>query len=109
MQGHTRNRKGDRMQKIPMRVWLLACTSVLASGCRVISAGVITVAAAVGLAGYAVYKTGDAAVTGAGKAGEAVVSGSKAVATVLYVNGDLKVEHPYDLRTVWLASSLARS
>lgn len=95
------------MLKIPMRFLLLAGLSALASGCRVVSAGVITVAAAIGIAGYAVYKTGDAAVTGAGKAGEAVVSGSKAVATVLYVNGDLKVEHPYDVRTVWLAASLA--
>ncbi len=95
------------MQKVPMRVWLMAGLPVLAPGCKVVSAGVLAVAAAVGIAGYAVYKTGDAAVTGVGKAGEAMVSGTKSVATVLYVNGDLKVEYLHDLRTVWMASGLA--
>lgn len=79
----------------------------LVSGCRIVAAGVVTVAAAVGLAGYVVYKTGDAAVTGVGKAGDAVVSGSKSATTVFYANGELKVSHPFDVRTVWLTSSLA--
>lgn len=86
---------------------LLAAGSALMAGCRIIQIGVITVAAAIGITGYVIYKTGDAAVTGVGKAGEAMVSGSKSVATVIYVNGELKVEHPFDVRTVWLASSLA--
>ena len=86
---------------------LLVAGSTLVAGCRIIQVGILTVAAAVGITGYVIYKTGDVAVTGVGKAGEAVVSGSKSVATVIYVNGELKVEHPFDLRTVWLASSVA--
>ncbi len=81
--------------------------TALVAGCRVVKVGVIAVAAAVGITGYAIYKTGDAAVTGVGKAGEAVVSGSKSVATVIYANGELNVEHPFDVRTVCLAASLA--
>ena len=81
--------------------------STLLAGCKIVKIGVITVAAAIGITGYVVYKTGDAAVTGVGKAGEALVSGSKSVATVIYVNGELKIEHPFDVRTVWMASSFA--
>ncbi len=86
---------------------LLVAVSTLIAGCRIIKFGVITVAAAIGITGYVIYKTGDAAVTGVGKAGEAIVSGSKSVATVIYVNGELKVEYPFDVRTIWLASNLA--
>lgn len=82
--------------------------SVFLTGCRVVKVGVITVAALVGFTGYVVYKTGDAAVTGVGKAGAAVASGTKSVATtVIYANGELKTEHPFDVRTVWMASGLA--
>lgn len=88
----------------------VAMTSLL-SGCKLITAGVVTVAAAVGLAGYVVYKTGDIAVTGVGKTaqatGNAVSSGSKSVATVIFANGDFKTEEVQDVRTVWTASSLA--
>lgn len=86
---------------------LVVALASLASGCRIVAAGVVTVAAAVGLAGYVVYKTGDAAVTGVGKAGDAVASGSKSATTFFYANGELKVSHPFDVRTVWLTSSLA--
>jgi hypothetical protein len=90
---------------------LLVAMASLLSGCRIIAAGVVTVAAVVGLAGYVVYKTGDAAVTGVGKAaratGDAVSSGSKSMATVIYADGEFKTEYPSDLRTVWIASGLA--
>lgn len=83
----------------------------LASGCRVITLGVVTVATAVGLAGYVVYKTGDAAVTGAGKAavaaGDVVSSGSKSAATVIFANGEFKTVYAQDLRTVWAATGFA--
>ena len=86
---------------------LLGVATAFVAGCRIVQVSVLAVAAAVGLAGYAVYKTGDAAVTGIGKAGEAVASGTRSVATVVYVNGDLKVEHPFSVPTVWLAAGLA--
>lgn len=95
------------MVRPPKEILVLSAATALLAGCRIIKVGVLTVAAAVGVTGYVIYKTGDAAVTGVGKAGEAVASGTKSVATVVYANGDLKVEHPFDLRTVWLASSLA--
>ena len=89
---------------------LLALTS-LTSGCRIIAAGAVTVAAAIGLAGYVVYKTGDVAVTGVGKAakatGSAVSSGSKSVATVVFSNGEFKTEFAHDLRTTWGAANSA--
>ena len=86
---------------------LLVTAASLLTGCKIAKIGVVTVAAAVGLAGYAVYKTGDAAVTGVGKAGEAVASGTRSVAkTVIYANGELRTEYPYDVRTVWLVSGL---
>ena len=88
----------------------VAMTSLL-SGCKLITAGVVTVAAAVGLAGYVVYKTGDIAVTGVGKAahatGSAVASGSKSMATVVFSNGEFKTEDAHDVRAVWTAASLA--
>ena len=89
---------------------LLALTS-LTSGCRIVAAGAVTVAAAIGLAGYVVYKTGDVAVTGVGKAakatGSAVSSGSKSVTTVVFSNGEFKTEYAQDLRTTWGAASTA--
>ena len=92
---------------------LLFTVAGLASGCRIITAGVVAVAAVVGLAGYVVYKTGDIAVTGVGKAaqatGSAVSSGSKSVATVIFSNGELQTEYAHDLRTTWAAASRALS
>ena len=88
--------------------FVCAALPALLTGCRIVKVGVITVAALVGFTGYVVYKTGDAAVTGVGKAGAAVASGTKSVATtVIYANGELKTEHPFDVRTVWMASGLA--
>ena len=83
----------------------------LTSGCRIITAGVVTVAAVVGLAGYAVYKTGDVAVTGVGKAakatGSAVSSGSKSMATVIFYNGEFQTEYAQDLRAAGAAANRA--
>jgi hypothetical protein len=87
--------------------FLVVALAVLVTGCRMIGVGILSAAAAVGLAGYAVYKTGDAVVTGVGKAGGAIVAGTKSVATVVYADGDLKVEHPADLRTLWAAADRA--
>jgi len=95
------------MRRSFLKPFLLAAGAALVAGCRLVQVSVLAVAAAVGLAGYAVYKTGDAAVTGVGKAGQAVASGTRSVATVVYVNGDLKVEHPFPVPTVWLAAGLA--
>lgn len=86
---------------------LLVAASSLGAGCNLAKVGFLSVAAAIGFAGYVVYKTGDAAVTGAGMAGEAVASGTRAVAkTVIYANGELRVEYPCDVRTVWNASGI---
>ena len=90
---------------------LFVALATLLSGCRIIAVGVVSVAAAVGLAGDVVYKTGDVAVTGVGKAaratGDALASGSKAVATVVYADGELTTDCAQDVRTVWVASNLA--
>jgi hypothetical protein len=97
-----------KLKLMPAVPVVLAC---VVSGCKMAKAVVMTAALAVGLAGYVVYKTGDAAVTGVGKAaeatGDAVSSGSKSVATVIYANGELTVEYPYDVRTLWLTAGLA--
>jgi len=98
----------SRMKWLP--VLFLSLTTLL-SGCQILMLGVVGVAAAVGLTGYVVYKTGEVAVTGVGKAakatGNAISSGSKSVATVVYADGELKTEFPHDVRTTWSASGYA--
>jgi hypothetical protein len=90
---------------------VLAVAVTLLTGCQLITVGVMTVAAAVGLTGYAVYKTGDAAVTGVGKAahatGEAFSSGTKSGTTVIFSDGEFKTDYPQNLLTVWEAASRA--
>lgn len=90
---------------------VLAVAVSLLTGCQIIALSVATVAAAVGLAGYAVYKTGEAAVTGVGKAAKATgnmfSSGAKSATTVIYANGDFKTEINQDVPTLWNASSRA--
>lgn len=68
----------------------------LLTGCTIIVIGVGTA----GLAGYAVYKAGDAVVTGMGKAG-------KATGTVIFFNGDFKTQCAGDVSAVWQASGRA--
>jgi hypothetical protein len=89
---------------------IMALTS-LAAGCRIIkTAGCLTLGV-VGLAGYAVYKTGEVAVTGVGKAakatGSAMSSSSKPVSTVVYRGNEFKTEYPAGFTRVWVASGEA--
>lgn len=90
---------------------LFLALATLLSGCKVIALSVVGVATVVGFAGYAVYKTGEVAVVGVGKAakaaGEAVASGSKSVATVIYADGEFKTEYACDIKTLWIASDKA--
>ncbi len=72
----------------------------LLTGCQILALGVAATLAAVGLAGYTVYKTGDAVVTGVGKAG-------KATGSIVFFNGDFKTQYDGDVRTVWAASGRA--
>jgi hypothetical protein len=92
-------------------VVLLAVVVSLLAGCQVIALGVFTAAGAVGLTGYAVYKTGDVVVTGAGKAveatGDMLSSGTKSATTVVYSGGVFKTEHTQDVPTLWNASGQA--
>jgi hypothetical protein len=83
---------------------IVGATLPLLAGCGLLRAGVITVVAAVGLAGYVVYETGDALVSGT-----KAVTGetAKAVATVVFFNGDFKTEHPYGIRFVTLGATTA--
>jgi len=81
--------------------WMVAVPLIgLMSGCQIIGFGVATIVGAVGLVGYSVYKTGDAVVTGVGKAG-------KATGSVLFFNGDFTTECDGDVSAVWSAASRA--
>lgn len=99
------------MPKFKATPVVLAALVSLLTGCQIIAMSVATVAAAVGLAGYAVYKTGEAAVTGVGKAAKATgnmfSSGAKSATTVIYANGDFKTDINQDVQTLWGASSRA--
>jgi hypothetical protein len=85
--------------------------ALLMTGCRVIGTAGCCVFGAVGLAGYAVYKTGEVAVTGVGNAakatGNALSSGTKSVATVVYYDNELKTECPASVPLVWDAANRA--
>jgi len=83
----------------------------LLSGCGIVRYSVLAVAAVIGLAGYAVYKTGEGTVTGVkkfvGKTGEVAADTSKAAGTVIFFNGDFQTEYHYGIRFVWIAASTA--
>jgi hypothetical protein len=81
---------------------LVPCAAMagLLSGCKLLGFGVAATVGVVAVAGYAVYKTGDAVVTGVGKAG-------KATASVVFFNGDFKTRYPGSVQTVWTASRQA--
>lgn len=81
---------------------LVPCAAMagLLSGCKLLGFGVAATVGVVAVAGYAVYKTGDAVVTGVGKAG-------KATASVVFFNGDFKTQYSGNVQTVWAASRLA--
>lgn len=106
---------------------LLALSALLA-GCRVIGAAVVVTVGVVGLAGYAVYKTGEVVVTGVGTgvvavgtgigaAGAAVGSAltpdskpeptAKPVTTVVYTDNEVKVEYLASVERTWKAANAA--
>ena len=81
------------------------------TGCGIVRYSVLAVAAVIGIAGYAIYKTGEGAVTGVkkfvGATGEVVTDSSKAVGTVIFFNGDFQTEYHYGIRFVWIAANTA--
>lgn len=99
------------MPKLKVLPVVLAVAVALFTGCQLITVGVMTVAAAVGLTGYAVYKTGDAAITGIGKAtqatGDAFSSGTQSATTVMFSDGEFKTDYAQNVMTVWGSSSRA--
>ena len=86
-------------------IGVLIC--VLPCGCGIVKTAVVATAAIVGLAGYAVYKTGEAVVVGVGKAGSAVATGAGAAVSVVFINGDFKTQYPDRVQTVWTAARRA--
>ena len=86
---------------------LCAMIFTLLSGCGIIKFGVVATVGIVGLAGYAVYKTGETVVVGVGKAGGAVATGVGAAVSVVFINGDFKTQYYGDVETVWKASRQA--
>jgi len=86
-------------------IGVLIC--ILPCGCGIVKTAVVATAAIVGLAGYAVYKTGEAVVVGVGKAGSAVATGTGAAVSVVFMNGDFKTQYPDRVQTVWTAARRA--
>ncbi len=105
------------------RVWkapgIVAAASILV-GCRVLGTAVIVTVGVVGLAGYAVYKTGETVVTGVGKGvgavgagigaagaavGSALTPDSKPVSTVVLTDNEFKTEYGASLDRVWKAAN----
>ena len=89
---------------------LLALAAWL-GGCGLVAGTAAVAVGTVGAAGYTVYAVGDAAVTGVGMAakagGNALVSGSKSAATVVYRDGDFEAEYPAGVEAVWGAARTA--
>jgi hypothetical protein len=71
-------------------------------GCRVLVGTTAVAVGAVGLVGYGVYKTGEAAVTGVGSA---VSSGTKGVGSVVFYNGEFKAPCAGSVEELWLSSA----
>ncbi len=84
-----------------------ALICVLPCGCGIVKTAVVATVAIVGLAGYAVYKTGEAVVVGVGKAGSAVATGAGAAVSIVFINGDFKTQYPDRVQTVWTAARVA--
>ncbi|VGO22489.1 DUF3568 family protein [Pontiella sulfatireligans] len=98
--GHPENgRKGSALKRAPLLVSCVALASFL-SGCKLLLITSAVAIGAVGLAGYGVYKAGDAVVTGVGNVG-------KATASVMFFNGDYKTQCDFNVETVWKAANLA--
>lgn|SRR5262245_15658934 len=81
------------------------------AGCGLIAGTAAVAVGTVGVAGYTVYAVGDAAVTGVGRAavagGDAVVSGSKSAATVVFRDGEFETDYPAGVEEVWNAANTA--
>ena len=81
------------------------------AGCNIIRLSFVTVAATIGLVGYVVYETGDAAVTGvkhvATATSNAAGSTGKTVGKVIFFNGNFKTEQPYAIRYVAMGTTTA--
>lgn len=94
-----------------LKAFILGAPLPFLAGCGLVRATIITAAAAVGLVGYVVYETGDAAVTGiknvATATGDATSSTGKAVGKVIFFNGKFKTEHPYGIRYVAMGATTA--
>ncbi|MCC6581412.1 MAG: DUF3568 family protein [Phycisphaeraceae bacterium] len=71
------------------------------SSCRLLVGTTAVAVGAVGLVGYGVYKTGEAAVTGVGSAASSVAKGS---ASVVFVSGEFKAMFDGSVEDVWQAS-----
>ncbi len=83
---------------------LLAAMCGILQGCRLLIGTTVVAVGAVGLVGYGVYKTGEAAVTGVGSV---VSSGGDRASSVVYVGGDFKTTCPGTVDDVWRASATA--
>jgi hypothetical protein len=81
----------------------LVATAVLGvlPGCRILVGTAVVGVGAVGLVGYGVYKTGEAAVTGVGSV---VSGGAKSVGSVVFLNGEFKATCRATVDEVWLAT-----
>ena len=82
--------------------FLLGALLILPTGCRLLVATTGVAVGAVGLAGYSVYKTGEAVATGVGNV---VSSGAKGVGSVVYSGGEFKAVCPGRVEHVWLATA----
>jgi hypothetical protein len=80
---------------------LIAGFGVVA-GCRLIVGTTAVTVGAVGIVGYGVYKTGEAAVTGVSSV---VSGGAKGVGSVVFFNGDFKAACHATVEEVWVAAA----
>lgn len=99
---------GRRAEAVALRCVLTALLSVAAfcvlPGCRILAGTTAVAVGAVGLVGYGVYKTGEAAVTGVGSVASRVVGRGH---SVVFMDGELKASCDGTVEAVWTASSRA--
>jgi hypothetical protein len=107
MNNHTKSISTAIKSRLSKILLICMLSSTLLGGCGVVKFAVVATVAVVGFAGYAVYKTGEAVVTGVGKAGSAVGTGVGAAVSVVFINGDFKTQYHGDVETVWRASRTA--
>jgi hypothetical protein len=95
--------KTKRLLNPHVALFLLVMVLFALSGCRILVGTVAVTVGAVGLVGYGVYKTGEAAVTGVGSAVRSVTKGRE---SVVFVNGEFSSRCEGPVETVWLASDV---